>query len=412
MVVSILFEFMSRIHTAFSLISLLILVASCATIKGNARGKAIDLEPETNAQIPFDTIQNLIIVEAEINGHKGRFLFDNGFTLSAVHPDFAQKAGIQFGQATMVNDINNKKSSLEETTLASITIGDFEFKKTGLWKIDTKKFFPCDNIDGVIGGSIINKANWKILYNDRVLEVSEQPYDVPQNAAVLNVDFNRGNSALTNVTIQEQEITCKIDIGMSAEMSIKEKYAQLFQGMEAINNYGIGSLSGSGLGNPENNYELSNRVVFAANDVQLTIGATLELDASQKYNGYIGVGYLRHYDVLLNSSEKQYVLTNPKIPVEVPESGYGVTIYMIEDTCRIIQKNGADKLLRDIPLMSIVTHIDDTPVSEFSGLCELRTYQRNKYREKSDMVIQLKDVETPITLRYREEKTVRINDHR
>ena len=67
---------MSRIHSVLAILMLIVLLSSCAAMRGNARGKAVDTNPEDNAQIPFDTIQNLIIVEAEINGHKGRFLFD------------------------------------------------------------------------------------------------------------------------------------------------------------------------------------------------------------------------------------------------------------------------------------------------------------------------------------------------
>ncbi len=396
---------MIKIRLSWFILLLGITLASCGITNSNTRGKAIDLKPESVAEISFDTIQNLIIVEAEINGHKGKFLFDNGFTLSAISPDFAEKAGINFNRSARVNDINNKKSTLAETTIASVKIGDLDFKKTGFYKIDTKQFFPCNEVDGVIGGSIINKVNWKIFYRDRRIEISKKPFDVPENSSTLDVEFNGGNSALTLITIQEAEITFKVDIGMSAEMSLHAKYVDLFEGMEAVNNVGIGSLSGNGLGNSENNYDLTERATFSVNQAQLAIGAELELDESQKYNGYIGVGYLKHYHFILNSTEKQYVLSDPRIPAENTVENYGVVLYMIDDTCRIIRKNGFDPLLNGVPLMSAVSMIDDVKTSEFRSICDLREFMQKKYREKSELTLQLGDNEEPLVLPYREVAT-------
>lgn len=48
---------------------------------------------DTIAETSFVTESGVIILEAEINGVMGRFLFDNGFSQSAVDPGFALKAG-------------------------------------------------------------------------------------------------------------------------------------------------------------------------------------------------------------------------------------------------------------------------------------------------------------------------------
>ncbi len=384
-------------------LSLILITASCSLINDNTRGKVVPPENEEVVQIPFDTIQNLIIIEAEINGNTGKFLFDNGFTLSAISPDFAEKCGIEFGQSTSVNDINNKTASLEETNLESIKIGGFDFQKTGFYKIDTKAFFPCDNVDGVIGGSIINKTNWKINYRDRTIEISARPIDFQDDATVLPVKFNFANSAMTDIIIKGQEIPCKIDIGMSGEIAIKQAYyGPLFKGDSAIKTEGISSIGATGLGNIEYNYDIGPRIGIKTGSEELAVGAEIELEMSQKYRGYIGVGYLKHYNVILNSRKKQYVLTEPVVPQEDDEMSYGIILYMINDTCRIIQKNGFDPLLADIELMSAVALIDNTKTSDFRSVCDLRAYMRKKLEEKTDLILQLEDNEEPIVLPYRE----------
>ena len=71
-----------------------------------------------------------------------------------------------------------------------------------------------------------------------------------------------------------------------------------------------------------------------------------------------------------------------------------------------------DKALQNIPLMSIVTQIGETPTSQLTGICSLRDYQQKLKKERSDLIIHLKDEEEPIRLRYRENQTVFVNDHR
>lgn len=394
---------MSKMKLLLVVLVLGTVLASCGLTNSNTRGKVVAPEEVAVTQIPFDTIHNLMIIEAEINGYPGRFLFDNGFTLSAISPDFAKKCGVDFNQSTTVNDINNKKTSLAETTLESIIIGGFDFQNTGFYRIDTKKFFPCDDVDGVIGGSIINKVNWKIFYDNRTIYISGNTFDFQDDATVIPVDYNRGNSALTDISVKGQEITCKIDIGMSGEMAIKKsKYLTLFEGEDGIKSEGISSLGATGLGGIEYNYDIASRTIIASDESDLSVGAEIELEQSQKYDGYIGIGYLRHYDLILNSTEKQYVVTNGDAPDDGDGMSYGINMYMINDTCRIITKNGFDPMLADIELMSAVKLIDDQPTSEFRSVCDLRTYMRKKIKSKTDLTLQLLDNEEPIVLPYRE----------
>lgn len=392
-------------------LALFFLVTSCGMTNSNTRGKVVAPEDVSVTQIPFDTIQNLMIVEAEINGNKGRFLFDNGFTLSAISPRFAEKCGIDFDQSVTVKDINLKKISLAETTVPSIIIGGFDFQKTGFFRIDTKKFFPCEEVDGVIGGSIINKVNWKIEYRDRSIRISEDGFEYPEEALVMPVSFNGSNSAVTTLTMQEENIAFKVDMGMSSEMALKKaKYASLYEGFDCIRGDGVSSLGASGLGNIEYNYDLKDRIALACNDRAFPVEGELELEQSQKYDGYIGVGYFKHYNFILNSKKKEYILMDPITPNDPDNQGYGINLYMVDGTCRITKINGFDPLLKGIELMSAVKLIDDRPTSEFRSVCELRAYLKQKNELKTDLVLQFEGDEEPIVLPYRKMVTGKIGE--
>jgi len=401
---------MSKRSAYFQLMFLFISLSSCGLFNDNTRGKAVDLNSSEIAVIPFDTIQNLIIVEAEINGFKGKFLFDNGFTLSAIDPDFAKKCGITFDASARVRDINNKSATLPETTVKSIKIGDFDFRNTGFYAIETKNFFPCDDVDGVIGGSIINKANWKVRYRDKRIEVSGKKFETPENSAVLDVGYNRGNAALTELTINEKTFFFKIDTGMSGETSIGKNHVTLFRGKKGIAIEGVTSLGATGIGTVENNYELVDRQSFYYDEKVLPVKAVIELDESQKYAGYIGVGYLKHYDFILNATKKEYILSNPVIPVDKEPKGYGLNLYYTDDTLRIISKNPADSLLTGIPVMTEVTHVDSKPAGDFESVCELREYLREKVKKKTDLVLQLQGREALLILPYRNDEWMYITE--
>lgn len=385
-------------------------LGSCGLINSNARGSAEDLNKDENTVLSFDTIQNLIIIEAEVNGYTGKFLFDNGFTLSAVHPDFAKKVGITFNESASVRDINGNRTTLAQTRVESIKIGDFDFRNTGFYQIDTKKFFPCDDIDGVIGGSIINKANWKIQYRDKKIELSRKRFDTPENSTVLKIGYNRANSALTKLTIREKEFLFKIDIGMSGETTLGTNQINLFSGQKAVMVDGVTSIGATGLGKVESNYEIVHRQALSKDDIELPVRAELELDESPKYTGYIGIGYLKHYDVILNSTKKQYILTNPVAPEDKHPEGYGVNLYYTNGAYRIITKNPSDTLLNGIPVMTEVTHIDSRFASSFESVCELREYLLRKYEEKTDLVLRLKDYPALIVLPHRRDEWIYIRE--
>ncbi|MEM9022745.1 MAG: retropepsin-like aspartic protease [Bacteroidota bacterium] len=161
------------------------LLSGCLTISRFERGR-LKPAPIPVTEVAFEQVKGLIVLEATVNGVKGRFLLDNGFSLSALNPGFAARAGIRFRGSVKLVDANKKSTQTGEATVDNVVIGQHTFLRTGFYAIDTRRFFPCDSLDGVIGASIINKINWQIDFNTQRLRLSPEPFAASGQALAID----------------------------------------------------------------------------------------------------------------------------------------------------------------------------------------------------------------------------------
>ena len=381
--------------------------SGCMTDSGLDRGHFV-ADNTQPLEVSFEFISDLIIIQAEINGVSGKFLFDNGFSLSAVNEDFGMRANIDFSGGVSVQDANNKRSSVLEATVDSVVISGQTFVRTGFYQMDTDKFFPCDPIDGVIGASIINKANWKIDFDSMTMQISSLPF--LGEGSAMNVSFSRNNSSLLNIKVQGVPIKCKIDLGSTSEIKVNWKDVKgAFIGVPAEKRIGIMSLSAHGLGNVDTTYLTSERQDVRYSGTSLPRGGRVLLERDLKYQGYIGVNYFKDYGLIINSLERQYILTPTNRPLsQEVDSSYGLAIYHLEEEWRIIQLNPNDPMLSDIALMDKVTMIDSLPMSSFKSICDYKDYIKGRADSKKSIGIAVEGRNESLILPYRKRQTQNI----
>jgi len=259
--------------TRYTLIIVSIFLSSCINNLNFDRGY---FSPANNepVEIEFEILSDLIIIKAEINGVTGNFLFDNGFSLSAVNQEFANLANIDFVNSSNIRDANNNQSSTPETTVDSVVINNQIFLKTGFYQINTDAFFPCDHIDGIIGASIINKANWKINFEEKKIQFSSVPFR--EEGFKLPVSFSNNNSSFTTIFILGTPYKCKIDLGSANGIKINRVYAKnSFDGLSAEKRIGITSISANGLGNIDTVYHLSEKIPLTNSGNTLPVQARI-----------------------------------------------------------------------------------------------------------------------------------------
>lgn len=357
---------------------------------------------ESVHKIPFSFDSELIIIEASVNGVQGRFLFDNGFSLSALNEDFARRANISLEGSSSIRDGNNKRTTLKQGTIQSLVIGEAEFIDTGSYIIDTNRFLPCDPIDGVIGASIINKINWKIDFQEKELSLSSNAFESSKEGVIVDYSISYNNSSLADFSLNDVHLSAKIDLGYQGDLKIdRDKFGYLFGGKLGRKNIGISSLSATGLGDIDTTYIIhAERATH--DEQQLPVLTDVSLAGNLKYDAVMGVGYLKNYEVIINSSDQSYTLTPvpTELNVSIPLS-YGISIYPVKDSFLIIQKDGHDPLLNSLPLMSKLTSIDGQDAGSITGICELKEILRAKAASKDSLRIRILGKSDVITLPFR-----------
>jgi len=376
----------------------LILLSSCTISSDFNRGYLIPAKQQP-VSIPFTRTSRLIVLDAKINGVVGTFIFDNGFSYSAVNQSFATRAGINFDNYSSIKDANNKRAKLREATVDSVDINGQIFKDTGFYLVNTLAFLPCDEIDGIIGASIIRKSNWKINFQTKTLQISSIPFK--SEGFRLNTHFKNNNTTLTELEIQGKSITTKIDLGSTNSLKLsKKKYINLFQNVLAEKQLGIQSLSATGLGNNQTSYYTKDSYTLGQNKNLLPTSSRVLLRNNLKYEGYLGIDYFDEYEFIINSINNEYLLNLvDDHPIKEREISYGISLYLVNGIWKVVLKDANDKNIQSINAMDTIEKIDGKSIINFKDICSIRKYIKNKTELNENMTITVNNKSYELFLR-------------
>lgn len=361
---------------------------------------------QSTVEIPFDLESGLIIFEVHVNGVKGRFLFDNGFSQSALSPHFAKRAGLDFEQKSFLTDFYKNKQSTPQTTIDTTQIEHFYFLRTTFHEVATNQIFPCDSVDGIVGGSIINMANWQIDFKNQTIRISSTPFSDP--GIPLDVKFRNNNETLTRISIQNSRpIQCKIDFGSNSSLNLR--YADvidLLKGHPVEKRSGIRAISLYGMAPIESYYHTATPLALSQNEHEL-LATNATLISDQKYSGYLGTEFFRNYLVSINSSNRQYILSPKKSRESIEiEPSYGVGLYLIDSTWVVIHKNEQNPGLSSVRILDKVLRMDQFPSEHFVDICMYREYLQNKKAKGESLILKLEGHDTALVVPYRTPETI------
>ncbi len=361
------------------------------------------------SEIPFSRLKELIVLEAKINGIKGRFILDNGFSMSAVNAGFAERAGMIFTSYSSATDANNKRTRLERAQTPSIQIGDQVFKDTWVYKIDTKLFLPCDSLDGIIGASIINKVNWKIDFTKQLLWLSPKPF--PSRGLKVPISIAPNNTSTMILNVHGADIPLKVDLGKSGDFEFKsDDFKDHFAGSSAIMYSGISSLSATGPGDPDVNYIMVDSVEIKDLKGSSMMSGKIEISENMNKSAYVGIKYFDDYTLTINSQERHYILERATNTVSTASNhSYGIGIYLIDGLWKMIRKNNLHPELEKIPLMSEVESINGKSMDQYGGLCSFLEFIEACRSEQVPLTVVFSNFEHPVQLEYTMQRTIKLN---
>lgn len=205
---------MSKINCLklFIAVAALLILFGCSPIT-KLQDKGAVKQQTFHHSMEFSTLKSVIVLPVEINGASKNFLFDTGADFSLIQRDTIISKTQKYGGAS------KRKMKLGNEIIKNITIGNVTFINTYALNGDLvglKEQIP--NFGGIIGQSIITKANWLIDYRNKRLVVSSN--DLSDNT-FQKIAIKRSDGApYMFITIDGKNYKVIIDTGSSASFSI------------------------------------------------------------------------------------------------------------------------------------------------------------------------------------------------
>ncbi len=331
--------------------------------------------------------EGLMFVKARINGEEGTFLIDNGFSISALDRRFVSKHGWKLGRSTVANDANNKNMKFAKGKIKEAEVAGFRFLKEEFLEVDTQVFFPCYNVDGVIGANIINRVNWKFDIVHHKVTISKKP--IVMDGLVIKAKYYANNRAALPLSIRQKEFVCKVDLGMTRAFKVQSsEFLGLFEQEEYTAKVGATSISVGGLGKSDTSYFLKKPVPIYSGDVLLPISTELKL-SKEKYMATVGMGYFKYYNLVINSTTKEYIL-QPNAKQQKRGNSYAVSSYLIDDYFKVISYTLDATYTSGLALGDTVLSINGVPAEELQDICDYRELLKKSILSKEPLILQIK----------------------
>lgn len=330
------------------------------------------------SEIRFDFQQNHIYFKAKINGVEGTFIFDNGFTITGLDDDFAARCGIVADSSITLADANEAEAQGQTGSAGLIQIAEVNFRDTRVAIIDTDGLPACQRVDGFIGSSVINKANWKIDFEQKRLQFSSRPFF--DAGLRCSYSVSRSNRHFIEFKYEGVPFWVHIDLGSSGELELnKAAFTPIFAGLPAQMNVGASSLALFGLNAVDTFYTLNRPFKFGYDKYQITNSPRIELQRDVEY-ARLGLGYLHQFNLIINSDAKEYILSPNKLLSSIrEEKDYGVVFYPVEGQQRLVRLSACENVARlGLTLGEVVEKVDGQAVDSLGDWCAIKTYIRSK----------------------------------
>lgn len=202
---------MSRNLYLFSL--LIILISSgCSTTNKMRKGEVIP--SEFNATIDITTTKGIVLVPCEYEGKIKNYYFDTGAQLSDIQRDKIK------GKRIEVRGASNRIAISGTEVLKSFTIGEVQFKNTFATNSDSKGLKEqIQNYGGIIGRTIIDRANWLIDLKNQTLTISNKELS-DESYSDIPLQENSIGAPYTVINIEDKAYKAIIDLGSTSELNV------------------------------------------------------------------------------------------------------------------------------------------------------------------------------------------------
>lgn len=285
-------------------------------------------------ETPYGMDNGKMIVKASINGVEGRFLLDTGAPCSVTY-SFAQKAGIQGGQATQVYDSNGNIAQTRIVNLPHLRVGGFNFMQLQAMVLQQGNMVEQFGIDGIVGYNLMRQGIAKF-------DGREHKFILTNDTTGLGIDLMCGivmapdpYSTMVPIRVGNVTDTVMFDTGALDFYEMANKvYARVqtdtthFQCLASGS--GILSMGAAGLETQSLKYRVLIPDCHIGN-IPFSNVTTITTDALESR---IGSNILLHGDVIIDYAQNLFYYqphADPTAPINVYQPEWDVVVTVMSD---------------------------------------------------------------------------------
>lgn len=262
--------------------------------------------------LPFDTTQNLLIVNVEISGKDYRFLFDTGASVclsqrlvDEIKPKLVGKMN--------VTDSESGTDSLNVYILPEITLDGVTFNDIPAFHLRDSDFMECLEFDGIIGSNLLKDLAVRFSSAKRAITITDNPekFNLREDISTEMQIIPEQNFPVIKTLLSDNlrgNIDLLFDSGMTGFYDLALRHFHLFKdnNIFTIRNIrqGMGSHSFTFFG------RAPDTLMYRLRIPDVTIGnvdfKNLSITTTTNDNSRVGVSLLHYGDVTLDFKNKRF----------------------------------------------------------------------------------------------------------
>ncbi|MES2853111.1 MAG: retropepsin-like aspartic protease [Bacteroidota bacterium] len=332
--------------------------------------------------IPFTTTSSLLVFKGQINGVKTDFVLDTGAAIGVITAEKANSANIKITGKKNITDSNENVNSMSEAMIETVTIGSFEIKNIKSVVYDMP-FLACNNYY-LLGANAINKLNWKIDFEKKLLYVSKSTFEYSDEMLEMPINY-KNNRHFTTFNIHETEFkNCLVDLGYNDFFEVSEK-EPFFKKLKQENQDAI--ISGSRLTMSLSNMEINKYETLSFDN--LMIGNTrfddLKIEIRANIENKIGLKFFSQLSsiMILNNDNSKYYLKLSNKPISLQMS-FDADCFLKNGKLIIVGKNNnSESSAKELATEEEIKSINGLTAIDFKDECDFLLWRIENLKKDS-----------------------------
>lgn len=285
-------------------------------------------------EIPYETLNNKIIIQAEVEGIKGKYLFDTGAPVCITYSRM-QKCREKEVILQRVKDAHNNETTFQQIALQSIKLGSIGFKDIPALVFDEGNPLEYYGIDGIIGSSLFPDVVIHLDPCRKVMTIASDTSRMDLNPRYAT-DMERDEQNIPYIIIglsKKLREQVMFDTGSSSFYEINEPVYHKIANAQGIvtlsKGNGVLSMGIGGMEKKSDKY----RVQIDSMNLETWIFTNVITVTVNAFSSRIGNRLLEYGSVTLDfPGNKFYFVPNDTTPVDLSHKSWNVEVIASGDS--------------------------------------------------------------------------------